>query len=222
MRSSEFLNEASLPALTATKSITVKRGDTLSQIAQNNSTTVAAIMKINDIANPNLIHPGDVIRIPSTGTGEIAPVVKKKPRSEIVTATSNAKTAMDFFIQQGWTPEQAAGIVANLQAESYDRIDPAAIGDRGRAYGIAQWRGPRQQQFEKIAGKPLKGSSLEDQLNFVNWELHNTESSAGKRLKQATTAAEAAAVIDQYYERSSGIHRANRIASAKALLPTVA
>ena len=222
MRSSEFLNEASLPSLASTKSITVKRGDTLSQIAQDNSTTVAAIMKINNIANPNLIHPGDVIKISSGISGEMTPVVKMKPRSKIVTATGNAKTAMDFFIQQGWTPEQAAGVVANLQAESSDRIDPAAIGDKGHAYGIAQWRGPRQQRFEKLAGRPLKGSSLEDQLNFVNWELHNSESRAGDQLKQAKTAAEAASVIDQYYERSSGAARQQRIASAKSLLTAVA
>jgi len=212
----EFIAENS------SKSVTVQRGDTLGRIARDNATTVTAIVKLNNIDNPDRIYPGDVIRIPSDATGDTTPVVKKKSDSAKGTTTGNAKTAMDFFIEKGWSPEQAAGIVANLQAESYDRIDPAATGDKGRAYGIAQWRGPRQTQFEKILGKPLKGSSLEDQLSFVNWELHNTESSAGDRLRQVKTAADAAAVIDQFYERSSGAARQQRIASAKSLLTSMA
>jgi len=223
----EFIAEDS------TKSITVKRGDTLSRIAQDNSTTVDAILKINDIPNPNLIRPGDVIRIPG-GQGDPDGIKKRQgagqsdqseKRTKTTTSTGNAKIAMEFFLEQGWTPEQAAGLVANLQAESYDRLDPAALGDKGRGYGIAQWHGPRQKKFEEIIGVPLKGSSLENQLKFVQWELTNPESaerSAGTRLKSAKTAADAAAVIDEFYERSSGIHRQRRIAKAEALLTAVA
>jgi LysM repeat protein len=217
------------------KSITVQRGDTLGRIAADNSTTVDAIVKLNNISNPDRIFPGDVIKIPG-GQGDPGGRKKRqgpsddaaKPnadRASTSNATGNAKIAMDFFTSQGWTPEQAAGLVANLQAESYDRLDPAALGDKGRGYGIAQWHGPRQQKFEEIIGVPLKGSSLEDQLKFVQWELTNSKSAerqAGNRLKSATTAAEAAAVIDEFYERSSGIHRQRRIAKANALLPTTA
>jgi hypothetical protein len=196
---------------------------------------VDALVKLNNISNPDLIHPGDVIKIPG-GQGDPGGRAKRqgpsddtaKPNADRASksnATGNAKIAMDFFTGQGWTPEQAAGLVANLQAESYDRLDPAALGDKGRGYGIAQWHGPRQQKFEEIIGVPLKGSSLEDQLKFVQWELTNSKSAerqAGNRLKSATTAAEAAAVIDEFYERSSGIHRQRRIAKAEALLTAVA
>jgi len=223
----EFIAEGS------TKSITVQRGDTLGRIAQDNSTTVAAIVKLNNIANPDRIYPGDVIRIPG-GQGDPGGIKKRQgagqsdqseKRTKTTTSTGNAKIAMEFFLEQGWTPEQAAGLVANLQAESYDRLDPAALGDKGRGYGIAQWHGPRQKKFEEIIGVPLKGSSLENQLKFVQWELTNPESaerSAGTRLKSAKTAADAAAVIDEFYERSSGIHRQRRIAKAEALLTAVA
>jgi LysM repeat protein len=225
----EFIAEDS------TKSVTVQRGDTLSRIASDNGTTVDAIVKLNNIANPDRIYPGDVIKIPG-GQGDPGGRMKRQGPSDDATkpnadrasnsnATGNAKIAMDFFTGQGWTLEQAAGLVANLQAESYDRLDPAALGDKGRGYGIAQWHGPRQQKFEEIIGVPLKGSSLEDQLKFVQWELTNSKSAdrqAGNRLKAATTAAEAAAVVDEFYERSSGIHRQRRIAKANALLPTTA
>ena len=51
---------------------TVQRGDTLSEIARRFGTTVSAIVATNNIANPNLIFPGQVLRIPVGGgeTGE--------------------------------------------------------------------------------------------------------------------------------------------------------
>jgi len=135
-------------------------------------------------------------------------------------ASGNAKTAFDFFIGQGWTPEQAAGLVANLQAESGQKLDPNIFGDGGAGYGIAQWHGSRQRDFQRVMGKPLKGSSLEDQLKFVQWELEHTEKRAGRMLKNAKSAAEAAAIVDQYYERSSGIHREKRKKLAQNLMPS--
>ena len=212
------------------KSITVQRGDTLGRIARDNSTTVAAIVKLNNIANPDRIYPGDVIKIPG-GQGDPGDRAKRQGSTRLpdraeklttTTSTGNPKIAMEFFLDQGWTPEQAAGLVANLQAESYDHIDPAAFNAKEQAYGIAQWRGPRKRDFEREMGRPIKGSSLDDQLKFVQWELNNTEKRAGRRLKQATTAAEAAAIVDEFYERSAGIHRQERIALANSLLTAFA
>jgi LysM repeat protein len=59
----EFIAEDS------SKSITVQRGDTLGRIASDNGTTVDAILKINDISNPDRIYPGDVIKLPG-GQGD--------------------------------------------------------------------------------------------------------------------------------------------------------
>lgn len=42
----------------------IQYGDTLSEIARNYDSTVQAIARLNNIANPNLIYAGDVIRIP--------------------------------------------------------------------------------------------------------------------------------------------------------------
>jgi LysM repeat protein len=44
---------------------TVKKGDTLSQIAQKYNTTVSALQKLNNIANANKIYVGQVLRINS-------------------------------------------------------------------------------------------------------------------------------------------------------------
>lgn len=47
---------------------TVKKGDTLSEIALEYGTTVSEIADINNISNPNLIYPGEVIRILTNST----------------------------------------------------------------------------------------------------------------------------------------------------------
>lgn len=46
---------------------TVQRGDTLWAIAQRYHTTVAALVRANDIADPDLIYPGQVLRISGSG-----------------------------------------------------------------------------------------------------------------------------------------------------------
>lgn len=47
---------------------TVQRGDTLSEIASRYGTTVQEIASINNITNPNLIFPGQVLRILTNST----------------------------------------------------------------------------------------------------------------------------------------------------------
>lgn len=46
---------------------TVRPGDTLWGIARRYGTTVEALVRENHIPNPNLIYPGQVLRIPGTG-----------------------------------------------------------------------------------------------------------------------------------------------------------
>jgi hypothetical protein len=137
-------------------------------------------------------------------------------------STGNAKKAVEYFIAKGWTPEQSAGIVGNLQAESGANLKIDAVGDGGLAYGIAQWHPPRQANFAKAYGKNIRGSTLEDQLAFIQWELDNTESKAASWLKRAKTTDEAAWVFDKYYERSAGLHTSQRVANAAALLSSTA
>ncbi len=59
------IGAASLLDSGGTKSVTVKSGDTLSQIAKDNNTTIAAIKKANpSITNIHLIHAGQTIKVP--------------------------------------------------------------------------------------------------------------------------------------------------------------
>ncbi len=197
---------------------TVRSGDSLPSIAKANDTTIDGIMWQNpQFAGPSDIQPGSQIRLP--GSSMTRPAASKGAAGP-GGASGNAKIALDYFVQQGWSPAQAAGLVANLQAESGQNLNPSALNPKEQAYGIAQWRGSRQRDFAKEIGKPMQGSSLQDQLQFVQWELNNTEARAARALKSAKTAEEAAAIVDQYYERSSGQERQKRMAMAAALAPS--
>ncbi|MDI3653291.1 phage tail tip lysozyme [Pseudomonas aeruginosa] len=111
-----------------------------------------------------------------------------------------AARVANFFEGLGWTKEQAAGISANLSAES--SFDPTAIGDGGKAYGVGQWHPDRQEAFRQWAGKDIRQSSLEDQLRFVHYEMtQGAEKRAGDLLRAATSANAAGAAVSKYYER---------------------
>lgn len=112
---------------------------------------------------------------------------------------SRSNDAMSYFMSKGWTREQAAGIVANLSKES--SFNHQAVGDGGRAYGIAQWHPDRQADFKRWAGKDIRDSSYEEQLAFVQWELENKSYLGGDALKRARSAREAGAVVSNQYER---------------------
>lgn len=145
-------------------------------------------------------------------------------------STENARIALNFFMSPaggGWTREQAAGIVGNLQGESTKYISPSAVGDGGDAYGIAQWNQvaspDRVANFKKVIGTDLRQSNLQQQLKFVAWELQNSEKKAGNRLRNAKDV-QSATIAMSYYERyktheqelGSGETR-KRIANAQTL-----
>ncbi|TAM50231.1 MAG: hypothetical protein EPN57_20640 [Paraburkholderia sp.] len=112
----------------------------------------------------------------------------------------NTTSAVQFFESRGWSHAQALGIAANLQMES--KVDPAAEGDNGQAYGIAQWHKDRQEAFRKWAGNWIGNSTLEQQLGFVDYELkQGGEKQAGAALANASTPEQAASVVSRLYER---------------------
>ena len=144
-----------------------------------------------------------------------APPVASKPKRPQATTTSGTvnsvsnnpadstkqeQAALAYFQAQGWSREQAAGLAANIKRESAFKAD--AVGDNGKAYGIGQWHPDRQAEFQKRFGKPIQGSTLEEQMAFMHYELtQGNERKAGAILRGTTGAAEAAAAISTHYER---------------------
>lgn len=105
--------------------------------------------------------------------------------------------AYKFFLSQGKTPAQASAIVGNLLRES--NLNPNAVGDGGKAFGLAQWHPDRQEKAKKLYGENWK--SFENQLKFIEWELNNSEKIAGEALKKTNSVWEAGRIISDKYER---------------------
>ncbi|KVH51173.1 phage tail tip lysozyme [Burkholderia diffusa] len=115
-------------------------------------------------------------------------------------APGKAKDAVSAFMRMGWSKEQAAGLAANLNVES--GLRPNISGDNGAAYGIGQWHADRQAEFRRVFGHDIRGSTLDEQLQFVHYELtRGREQAAGRALRRATTAGEAGAIVSSKYER---------------------
>ncbi|ODB39605.1 hypothetical protein A9L43_16015 [Pseudomonas mosselii] len=127
-------------------------------------------------------------------------LAEDRAAGELPGGSDMANRIVQFFTGLGWSQDQAAGITANLSAES--GFNPNAVGDGGKAYGIAQWHPDRQANFKQWAGKDIRQATLEDQLGFVHYELtQGAEVAAGKLLRAADSARDAGAVVSRYYER---------------------
>lgn len=119
--------------------------------------------------------------------------------------TGSEAEAMNFFMNNGWTRAQAAGIVGNLIQES--SLNPRAHNIRENAQGIAQWTpvGGRQQSIADYLGKPILEATFQEQLRAIQWELTGNERNAGDMLRQSNTVSGAAEVVMRQYERAHSV-----------------
>jgi hypothetical protein len=132
---------------------------------------------------------------------------------------SNAQIAYEYFINKGYSPASAAGIVGNLRAES--GINPTRKQINGSAMGIAQWEPPRWNNFLRIAqGRGLDPMSLETQLWYIDHELKSMDKRGAidlKKFKSLQDGTEATRIFMKEYERP-GIERfGERLAFAQEI-----
>ncbi len=108
---------------------------------------------------------------------------------------------VSYFTSKGYAPYQAAGIAGNLAQES--TLDPSIVNKTSGAFGLAQWLGSRKRQLKQFA--QANDGSVHDprlQLDFIDWELNNTESRARRKLLQTRSPEEAANVFSDHFERA--------------------
>lgn len=105
---------AATPSTPATASYTVRRGDTLGSIASRAGTTIAAVVAINGMKNPNLIRIGQVLSLPAGAPAPTAP----------------AKGAAFHIVKAG---ETIAGIAARYGISQAQLISANGLTD-GRVY----------------------------------------------------------------------------------------
>ena len=109
------------------------------------------------------------------------------------------RQAYAFYISKGWTPEQAIGIVGNLIRESNLNTTIVGTADDKGSQGVAQWHGDRLKTLKNKYGN--NWTDFKNQLEFVDWELKNTEKAAGDKLRNAKGVWEAGTIVSDHYER---------------------
>lgn len=140
-----------------------------------------------------------------------------------LTGSDNAEKIWNYFINKGYTPEQTAGIIGNMQAESAvetTRLQNTRPGVITRAqdaessrlgWGLVQWTpAGKMITFSRNEGTSYEQiETVEHQVDFLWRQLEGqlpgreapNEKSAGDHLKQQTTVAGAAASFMTKYER---------------------
>ena len=133
--------------------------------------------------------------------------------SSLATTFPNDQVAFNYFVRQGLTPKQAAGVVGNLDQES--GMSPTAAQSPGLGRGIAQWsiggRWDTSPGDNLVAFAPA-GRSLDvaSQLDFAWYELTTFPGYGLVSLRNATTISAAVVAFQNQYERCGVCDQATR------------
>ena len=164
-RGSRILAEAVDPAIPG-KMYPVQAGDTLEKLAQASDTTVSGLLYMNpDIPATGQITVGNKIKLPNlgefSGVQTTAPAVG--PSTKIKNPV-NPNEIKSYLSSKGLDPNQVAGIMANIQAES--SFDSGAMGDGGTSGGLVQHHDSKQ---DKRFTNMVKAAGGQDRWQ-KNWK----------------------------------------------------
>ncbi|HGF4015223.1 phage tail tip lysozyme [Burkholderia cenocepacia] len=183
----------------------LKLGGALGGVSTAGASALPVLGRLLGIAGLALYSEGlnageDQTRLTQPGdTWDGDPVGKARAAANNGSLTDRRRYLMGRLKEAGYTDAQAAGITGSLQQES--QLDPTAVNKTSGAAGIAQWFGPRAREFEKQFGHPVAQSTFGEQVDFMLWELKNTEKQADQRIRMAKTPEFAAEVHAREYER---------------------
>jgi hypothetical protein len=172
----------------------------------------------NVLAQSPFLKTADGGILERDGAGSGTPTGTQPGTNAPANVSPAAQAVASTLASSGLPSPVVAGFMGNFHAEGgYD----GAQGDGGSASGIGQWRNERAANFQRVIGKPVTEATPAEQAQFVKYEMDHPQE-AGMTVKQrdailaAKTPAQAAALIDQYYERSSGRDRQIRMSAATA------
>ena len=157
----------------------------------------------------------DLIDVPPRGT---------TASLESLVGSNNTEKAFNFLVGNGYSKEQAAGVLGNFIVES--RMDPTAVSEvpGEESFGIAQWNpaAGRKQRLESYASdRNLDFRTLETQLQFFHYEFKTEGSYYGyNKFKAMNSVVNATIHICDKYEKPGTKHLLRRIAAAKKTLET--
>jgi len=122
---------------------------------------------------------------------------------EKIKEKDNRQKAFTYLREKGYKDHEIAGILGNFVIESGRqnlKVDAYNPDDLGKpSFGLAQWRADRFDRLKEMQGDNMY--TLEGQLDYLDWELKNTEKRAYSKLKETKTAEEAALAFSKHFER---------------------
>tara|TARA_B100000965_G_scaffold238991_1_gene200354 strand:+ start:2595 stop:5837 length:3243 start_codon:yes stop_codon:yes gene_type:complete len=179
-----------------------------------------------DAKDPTVLNPyGDDITddyfdegLNNVGT-DGAPIGPAEPGPASVSAREQ-QVMSRLINEHGLTPEQAAGIVGNLNKESALKTGARNVGDGNDgsdSIGIAQWNSTRAQNLQNWAAANGRNHlDLDTQTDFIMHELNGSgsygggsESLAWNKLNDPNISTQGAAEAFTYYERFKNYNVAN-------------
>ncbi|GAA3081482.1 hypothetical protein JOF29_004704 [Kribbella aluminosa] len=144
-----------------------------------------------------------------------------------LSGTNNQQKVFNYLVQNGYTKEQAAGVLGNMIAESFVEpmmkegdhppmaTKPADVMGFGGGWGLVQWT-PASKMIQPSRDAGVSDdqiSSLAYQLDFLKKQLLGQgplpEKAAGDSLRAATTVEEAARAFAGDFERFGGHENPN-------------
>ncbi len=156
------------------------------------------------ISKPDVAKASKMPKDPTpTQTAPVAPITPPEP-------PNNETRIWNFLIGQGFTREQTAGIMGNLQQEHKFQTSD----ERPNGLGIAQWIGGRANNLE------AKGDylNLDVQLNFLMEELNGVEHIASSAIRNSVGVEGATIAFQNKFERCGVCMESQRIQYAYDIL----
>ncbi|MEV5960420.1 phage tail tip lysozyme [Kribbella sp. NPDC051952] len=139
-----------------------------------------------------------------------------------LSGNNNVQKVFNYFVSNGYSKEQAAGVIGNMQTESYVEptmkqgdspgqvTHPDAVANSGGGWGLVQWT-PASQMIQVARGSGADDKtieSLEFQLEFLKTQLDGkgpmAKGVAGTALHAAKTVAEATYAFGHKFEAFRG------------------
>ena len=157
--------------MSATKNYTIKKGDTLSGIAQKYGTTVGTLQSLNHIQNPNLIYAGSILKIPTVTT----PSSGTKTSSSTSKKTTSTASKTQSSTKPVYKPSSQAQNAQN-QLSKWEQNKP---GEYESAYGqqiedlLASVLDREEFQYD-ISSDPLYQQMKEQYMVLGNRAMRDT------------------------------------------------
>ncbi len=154
------------------------------------------------------------------GRTEIASLVTKQPtkqvevigaRGEYTTPTENETITWNFLISNGFTKNQAAGIMGNLMQEHGFNTS-----DTSGGYGLVQWTGSRRAELLDQSYP----ENIYTQLNYLMHELNTNYASVKNNILGSNTIDAAVTIFQNQFERCGRCMEDNRIQFAYDIYAT--